>query len=263
MAVCPKCKEPSAEGVVTCAKCGTLLPDALERMIDERAHAIVAQEKATTALVEERAAHEASDKRDREALDAELKAASAAYDENMSEPATLAGSVFRSIVVVAVIAFVLGLMPFAGGMVHNFLYPAIGFTPSSVLCSHLCDGCEASAHVVRSHSGKSHVFLCKNKTIDVTKVTYYDVGQYRLQPYVLSGDAAQTHLGWFTGCVIDALIVSPCLALLLGPILGMRRRTRRLAERADLKAKRDTLLERVRMLDAQPPDAPPYRGSAS
>jgi hypothetical protein len=147
-----------------------------------------------------------------------------------------------------IVTFVLGVLPFAGGIAENWLYPAIGFTPSSVLCPYLCTGCQASAHVVRH--GKSHAFLCKNTTIDVTKVAYSDVDQDQLKPYVLSSHgAASPHLGWFTGCVVDALIVSPCLALLLGPILGLRRRRRRFAERGDLKTKLDGLRERVRLAD--------------
>ena len=248
MTTCPKCNESSADGVAACEHCGALLPGALERMIDERAHAIVAQEKATNGLIVERAVKKATDRRAGRKLDEELQAASAAYDKNMSEPATMAGSVLRSVVVVAIVTFVVGVLPFGGGLAHDFLYPAIGFTPSSVLCPYVCNGCEASAHVVRS--GKSNAFLCKNPAIDVTKVSFNDVGDDRLKPYVLSGHGPDAHIGWFTGCVLDALIVTPFVALLLGPLLGLRRRRRRLAERADLKNKLETLREQAGRLEA-------------
>jgi len=241
------------------------LPGALERLIDERAHAILAQEKAANALLEDQARQEAAAQRAREAaqrareeLQAQLKTASAAYAENMTEPATFIGSVLRSMVVILIATFVLGLLPFVGGITSGFLFPAIGFTPSSVVCPYLCTGCKASARVVRSHSGQGHTFLCKNDTVDVNTVSYYDVGEDRLKPYILSGDGPNPHFEWFTGCVVDALVVAPFMAVLFGPLAGVRRRRRRLAERPDLKAKLDALEEQLRLRDAKAPPPPPY-----
>jgi hypothetical protein len=229
-------------------------------MIDERAHAILAEEKAANARLAEQAAQKAAAHRAREELDAQVKVASDAYNENLTEPPTLVGSVLRSMVVIFITTFVLGALPFVGGMTHGFLFPAIGFTPSSVVCPSVCDGCEASARVVRSSSGKSHAFLCKNDRVDVTTVSYNDLGQDRLKPYILSCNTGdKPHFGWFTGCIVDALVIAPCLAVLFGPLAGVRRRRRRLAERPELKAKLDALEEQVRLLDAKAPSAPPFR----
>jgi hypothetical protein len=260
MAVCPKCNESSVAGVLTCSKCGTVLPEALEKMIDDRAHAIVERDKAANAEAEDRAAQKLVEKKEREKLDEDLKAASAAYDENMTEPPTLGGSIVSSMIGVAIVAFILGLLPFGGGVTTYVLYPVIGYTPASVFCPWVCDGCERSARVVRSRSGKSHIFLCKNTTVDVTKIAYDDADQDAMRPYQLSGNGARNpHFGWYTTVILETLVVTPCLALVLGPIFGIRRRKRRLAMRPDLKAKRDALLERVRLLDAEKPEAPPYR----
>jgi hypothetical protein len=149
-------------------------------------------------------------------------------------------------------------LPFVGGIFNGAIYPAIGFTPASAVCPFVCSGCEASAHLVRS--GKSYAFLCANKTIDVTKVTYKEVDDARVSPYVLSGHGViKPHFEWFMSCVVETLVVTPCLALLLGPIFGIRRRRRRLAARPALKAKLDDLTERARLLDEKAPSEGAYR----
>jgi hypothetical protein len=53
--------------------------------------------------------------------------------------------------------------------------------------------------------------------------------------------------------------MAPCMAVLFGPLAGVRRRRRRLAERPELKAKLDGVEEQLRLLDAKAPPAPPYR----
>jgi hypothetical protein len=241
---CTKCGAEAPEAATFCARCGAAMggagEHALEQLIDERAKAIVAAERALEAKTEADAVQEREREQRRSELEADAASARKALAENAAEPATVVGSVARSMRRVAWLALGIGLFPGIGLMIHLFLIPAFGSSPAGVVCPLVCDGCSPSARTFswnfrgsyHSENGRmGYAFVCKNPKIDVDRLSVSDIWNRKtneeLQPYMLS-----SFLSW----MCEVLVCCAFATLALGPIFGVRRRRRILAARPGLEA---------------------------
>jgi hypothetical protein len=239
-----------------CANCGAPLPGwsgdgpgdgvevvaatGLDELIDQRARAILDRERAAEAERARRAADHARLAAARTQLEQACKEARKRRDDNLREPRTVFGSAFVSMIVVAVFTLVVGLFPGTGLMAHLFLVPVVGFSPAGLACPAVCDGCSPWARAFswnfkgdyQENNGRmGYAFVCANPAIDVDQLRASDIPHdplnTRLQPYMLSSVVV-----W----LLEVAVCVPGLALLLGPIFGLRRRRRVFRERAQREA---------------------------
>lgn len=272
MSACPACHAPAAPDAAFCARCGNpLLAPAgdvapIERLIDERARAIVQEERDALARQQREAAQQAERQSMRQSLQARVDLARKALTDNTSEPASALGSIQRSIKRVAMVVLAVALFPGSGLPIHIFLIPLTGTSPAAVACPLVCDGCSASARTwswnfegsCESMNGRmGYAFVCKNPHIDIAPLTENDVAgdtpiNVALQPYMLS-----SFLVW----IIETLVCVPFFAFVLGPLFGLRRRARVFAQRPSLQAQLEQAEAALRAFDGT--DAPqgerPYR----
>lgn len=238
----------------------------MERLIDERARAIVEEEKAARAR-EETAAREESARRERKAaLTQRVDATRKALEANRSQPTTVVGSCLRSARNVALVSLALGLFPGVGMMFHLFLFPAFGVSPAAVVCPLVCDECSAAARTFswnfkgswHSENGRmGYAFVCANPRYDIDRLELSQVAgntptNAALQPYMLS-----SFLSWMAEVAVSV----PCLALLFGPPFGLRRRGRLLGERPKLEEALASAEAELKAFEKHVPDAAdsPYR----
>ena len=272
MSACPSCRAPAAPDAAFCARCGNPLLSAagdlpaIERLIDQRARAILQEEKDEAARQQRLAAQNAEHAAMRQSLQTQVTAARTALDESIREPSTALGSIQRSIRAVALVVFGIAVFPGSGLPIHIFLVPLSGTSPAAVVCPLVCDGCSASARTFswnfegswESMNGRmGYAFICKNRQIDIDPLNESDIAgdtpmNVALQPYMLS-----SFLVW----IVETIVCVPVLALLLGPYFGLRRRARALARRPQLQAAFDKAEADLRAFDGPDAgqDARPYR----
>lgn len=203
----------------------------MERLIEERVEAAVARRESEKDAQAARAARRAE-------LANGVEQARKALAASRSEPKTALGSCARWIRRIAVGALGFGLFPGTGLMVHLFLIPLFGHSPGGVVCPWVCDGCTRSARVFswnfrgnwHTKNGQmGYAFVCAHPTLDIESLTVNDVSRTRneeLQPYMLS-----SLLSWMA----EVAVCVPVLALVLGPIVGLRRRRRARLEEPELE----------------------------
>jgi hypothetical protein len=229
--------------------------DELERLIDERARAIVEKEKAERLLL----AQEAAEK-ERAELDEEERRFVVLQQKNASQPRTLAGSWLLSARAGIVTAFFFCIFP--GLLLHMFLFGAIGRSPAALACPYVCEGCTAHARVFswnyegnwhRQNGQMGYAFICANPVVDIDKLTEWDVVSddalnARLQPFMMSSVSS-----WG----IEFVLLFP-LGVLAAP-LGTRRLRRTLEEEESIKRKLESIAERRRKLLEKLDSDAPYR----
>jgi hypothetical protein len=265
MAACPKCEAPCADDAQFCAKCGAVVgPDAgaLERLIDERARQIVAEEKAQERDEKERVEREEQRKRERENLVTQLADARKALDDNKAEPDGILGACLKSTKRVLVTAAIAGVFP--GVFVHLFLLPAFGRSPASYVCPQVCNVCTAPARTFSwNYKGSWHsengqmgfAFVCTNPVIDIEKLTVTDLWDDKtnadLQPFMLNSLAV---------FLAEYAVLVPISVLVLGPYFGIRRRRRALAQTRPLEEALARAQQRLDAFDKPAAEsAEPYR----
>jgi hypothetical protein len=265
VAACPKCSASCADDAQFCAKCGAVVgadAGALERLIDERARQIVAEEKDRERAEEQRAAEEDQKRRQRENARDQRDDAKKELDANRAEPVGIFGACLASMRRVLITAAIFGVFP--GILLHTFLIPAFGTSPAGVVCPAVCDGCTAPAKTFswnykgswHSENGQmGYAFVCTNPKIDVAKLTESDIWDSHtndaLQPYMLNSFAV-----WF----VEYALLLPIAVLVLGPFFGVRRRKRTLDKRRPLEEALARAQARLDALEAKPPEpTEPYR----
>jgi hypothetical protein len=258
MIACPMCGVRYERASRACANCGAPLPGwdgvevpaagepDLDRIVDERARMIVQYERDAEA---ERLRREAQ----RDQLQKEVARARALRDGNLREPPTALGSIARSIRRIALATLIFGLFPGTGLMVHMFLFPLLGVSPAAPVCPLVCDGCSPWARTFfRNYEGDwqekngrmGYAFVCENPRIPIDDLGTNDVEDdpmnTKLQPYMLNS---------FTVWMAEVAICVPALALLFGPIGGLRRRARVLRERGQREADLAEAEKRLRVFE--------------
>lgn len=155
----------------------------LERLIDERARAILAEEKAEVARAEAAAAR-AEERRRKEARREELEAAAAKMARELALLRKYQGRGFpmpRSFLgwgIIAVLVALLGMVP------HFILFPALHWTPASFVCPLVCEGCSPSMRIMTdcnsvgdtTYCGES-TYLCRSSKVDVDAILVLSDGE--------------------------------------------------------------------------------------
>jgi hypothetical protein len=264
MAACPKCEAPCTDDAHFCAKCGAVVgadAGALERLIDERARQIVADEKERERAANQRVAEEERRRRDRDALVKQVESAKTELEANQREPVTVIGACLRSMRNVLITAAIIGFFP--GVLLHTFLIPAFGTSPAGVACPLVCDGCKSPARTFswnykgswQSNNGRmGYAFVCSNAKIDVQTLTESDMFDSNtndaLQPYMLNSFAV-----W----MVEYVVLVPCAPLLFGPFFGFKRRRRALDQARPLEDALARAREKLAAFDHKPEPTEPYR----
>ncbi len=262
---CTACGAAIALDRPACAACGAPIdadgdgvPDALAKMIEDKARALIAEEKkresdeaAATARAEAaRVAREL--KRTDEARLARMRDA---LQENSGKPRPVWHLDGPLTLTLACVALLIG-----GVLFPACLEPMAGrsLVAAQVFCPGVCAGCRGPGRVFTwhesggSYEGNVSTQLCHNATVDIDRITWMDVTSRQ------DSDLAPYRLTLWSSVPLDAAIVFLVL-LAVGPFWFGRMRTRSLGEERRLLAAEIEGLERNLAAGARPPQDAPYR----
>jgi len=238
---CVQCHQPLPMTATFCNQCGRAVdadkdgvPDAIGRLIEAKARAIVAEEQSIRDEVAEREKAAATLKK----LDEDHAQLQKQLEMNARLPRSFAGALFHVSFVTTIGVAMLWLV--LGVLVHLFLFAVIDVSPAGlVLCPSHCEGCSGPGRVYawhykgpwRSENGRmGYALVCHNREIDIDKLSYEEVRgdkNVALQPYMISG------VGAF---FVEGLVLAPSIGLLVGIWLAGSRRRVYDAKRAALQA---------------------------
>lgn len=232
-------------GATFCNACGRPVdadrdgvPDALNKLIEERAVQAVERREQERA-----AAKEHQERLTR--LTAETAAVELALKQNEVLPRSWFGAFRHLSAVIGIGVFMLWL-PF--GFLFHFIFGGIGVSPAGpVLCPSHCDTCEGPGRAFawnykgswQSNKGRmGYALVCHNKEINIDKLDWTEVRSEplntQLQPYMIHGVVA-----YFS----EGLVLAPVIGITLGLALAGKKRVRYDAERVELLEKQRRLAE--------------------
>ncbi len=258
MITCQHCSVQLPEGARHCMACGrplgALPAKSIEQLIDERARAIVAEEKEAASREEKRAGLRKAVKEAR----AELRDFEARWSDD-SPLMTKSARRHPHALVAAILvggAAVLNVVP------HLGIFPALDWTPAVVVCPAICDGCSSSMHTLYQHwkDNDSDVIsekhLCRNPRLDVDKVGLtFDELQgataEQVEPYLVNE--------WLVYLIETLVWIA--LALPFLPLIAAYRRARRDRQHLEVEAlKAEYTAEKAQVLAAAEAELAAFEG---
>jgi hypothetical protein len=264
---CVQCKTALPLHATFCNACGRPVdadkdgvPDAIGNLVEQKARAIVAEQRAA-----DQAAEEAKRRSELVTkLTAEQSAAELALEQNKRLPR----SVFRAFTHLwgfyAVLIVIVWLI--FGSLFHLFLFGAIGYSPAGVvLCSTHCEGCEAPGRVFswnfkgswKEKKGQmGYALVCHNDKLNVDKLDWTQVRNdpmnTTLQPYMIDGV-------W--SYFVEGFVLAPTLGFVLAVTRAASRRRQWARDRVELERKLAALRAQRASLSGDPvPEVGTFRG---
>jgi len=260
---CVQCGASIALTATFCSACGRAVdadkdgvPDALGKMIEDKARGILASEREAEAAEKRRNAEEQELKRviEREGtVEQSLR-------ENLtvprSWPALFLHMLKWTTMAVAIIWLPLGFIP-------HFIFGAIGYSPAGLVCPLQCADCSAPGRAFswgykgpwHSEKGRmGYALVCTNPSIDVATIKDSDVRgtlNVPLQPYMMHG---------FIVYFAEGVIVAATFGLLFALGRTSKKQVSIERERQALEAELASLKEQRVRLGGAPATEGSYRG---